>query len=60
MGGKESLLPAGSLGPSGVPVLLGYFELMAGSLTCMKDTQNPDLVKSSAAQMLKEKKTHRQ
>lgn len=36
MGGKDSLLPAGSLGPSGVPTLLGYLGLMAGSLTCAK------------------------
>lgn len=34
MGGKQSLLPAGFLGPSGVPTLLGHLELMAGSLTC--------------------------
>lgn len=36
MGGKESLLLAGSLGPSGVPALLGFLELMAGSLSCEK------------------------
>lgn len=34
MGGKQTLLPAGSLGLSGLPALLGYFELMAGSLSC--------------------------
>lgn len=34
MGGKHSLLPAGSRGPSGVSVLPRCFELMAGSLTC--------------------------
>jgi hypothetical protein len=33
MGGKDSLLPAESLGPMGVPALLEYFELMAGSFT---------------------------
>lgn len=41
MGGKESLPPAGSLGPSGVPTLLGYFELMAGSLTCARKHTEP-------------------
>lgn len=43
MGGKETLLPSGSLGPSGVPTLLGYLELMAGSLTCCKKHTEPCL-----------------
>lgn len=41
MGGKDSLLPAGSLGPSGVPALLGYLDSMAGSLTCTERHTNP-------------------
>ena len=41
MGGKDSLLPAGSLWPRGVPALLGYFDLMAGSLTCGEGNGKP-------------------
>ena len=41
MGGKDSLLPAGSLWPRGVPTLLGYLDLMAGSLTCGEGNGKP-------------------
>lgn len=63
MGGKESLPPAGSLGPSGVPTLLGYFELMAGSLTCVKKHTEPWLrdrcSDTEGGQSQKGKRTHR-
>lgn len=36
IGGNDSLLPSGSLWLTGVPTLLGFLELMAGSFTCVK------------------------
>lgn len=40
IGGNDSLLPSGSLWLTGVPTLLGFLELMAGSFTCVKKTKS--------------------